>query len=233
MGSPKDKKKTRKIEHLIEGKRFYIFCEGEQTEPKYFKGFEDAIEANPIYQNLIHVHVEGIGADTLRVINAAENYVKANSITDSNIWCVYDKDSFPSQDFNAVSQKANDLNSQQSKVVYNVAWSNQCIEYWFILHFSYYDSDNDRKYYRQFLHKKFKELGWTRYEKNNEELFEIMTYKGDPKNAIKFAERRIAECNGENDTKSVPATKVHLLVKELAKYLPDDIRNRYIKDGNT
>ena len=229
MAAPKNKKKPRKIEHIEPATiKFYIFCEGEQTEPKYFSGFEKAIKSNPIYRNLVHVQVEGVGAETLRVIHAAENYVTQNNIENASIWCVYDKDSFPKQDFNAVSQRAETLNSQQNKVCYHVAWSNQCIEYWFILHFAYYDSDNSRKDYRRFLHDKFKSLGWNRYEKNNEELFQIMTNSGNPKLAIRNAERRLRECEGKSDTASVPATKVHLLIKELAKYLPDDIRVKYL-----
>ena len=224
-----NKKKPRKTEHLEEIKeQIYIFCEGEQTEPRYFEGFKKAIMENAAYKNLVHVHVEGVGAETLRVIYAAEKYVEDNKLENANIWCVYDKDSFPKQDFNAVSERANTLNRQQEKVTYNAAWSNQCIEYWFILHFAFYASDNDRKQYREFLHAKFKELGWERYEKNNDELFEIMTEKGNPKRAIKWAERRLNECSGYTDTESVPVTKVHLLVKTLAQYLPDALRDKYL-----
>lgn len=229
MATPQNKKKKRQVGHLeAADHRFYIFCEGEQTEPRYFRGFEKAIKSNPIYKNLVHVHVEGVGAETLRVIYAAESYVKENRIKQADIWCVYDQDSFPKQDFNAVSERAETLNRQQNDVVYKVAWSNQCIEYWFILHFSFYTSDNDRKYYRKFLHAKFKEFGWTRYQKNNEELFSIMTEKGNPKQAISWAKRRIDDCEGLSDTASVPATKVHLLVQDLAKYLPDVLRERYL-----
>ena len=120
------------------------------------------------------------------------------------------------------------MNKQQNDVVYHVAWSNQCIEYWFILHFAFYVSDNDRKYYRSFLHRIFKDLGWNKYEKNNEELFEIMTNHGNPKQAINFAKKRLEECSGLTDTNSVPATKVHLLVEELAKYLPKNIKEKYL-----
>lgn len=229
MTTPQNKKKKRQVEHLeIAGQRFYIFCEGEQTEPLYFRGFEKAITNNPIYKNLVHVHVEGVGAETLRVIYAAESYVKDNGIKQADIWCVYDKDSFPKQDFNAVSERAKTLNSQQDDVTYKVAWSNQCIEYWFILHFAFYTADNDRKYYRKFLNSKFRELGWTRYQKNNEELFSIMTKEGDPKQAIRWAKKRIDECKELSDTASAPATKVHLLVLDLAKYLPDDLREKYL-----
>ncbi len=229
MPTPQNKKKPRKVEHLETiREKIYIFCEGEQTEPLYFKGFEKAITSNAIYKNLVDIHVEGVGEETLRVIYAAEEYVKKNKPKNANIWCVYDKDSFPKQDFNAVSERANTLNRQQSDVIYNVAWSNQCIEYWFILHFAFYDADNDRKECRKFLHSKFKELGWEKYEKNNNELFNIMTKKGNPKQAIIWAQRRLEACKGLTDTASVPATKVHLLVQTLAKYLPDSLRIKYL-----
>lgn len=229
MPASQNRKKKRKTEYIDEAtERIYIFCEGEQTEPLYFAGFEKAIKSNPIYKNTVHVHVEGIGAETLRVIYAAEDYVKNNGIENANIWCVYDKDSFPSTDFNAVSERARTLNSQQNKVVYHVAWSNQCIEYWFVLHFAFYTADNDRKYYRSFLHSKFKELKWNKYEKNNNELFKIMTENGNPKQAILWAQRRLDECKSLSDSTSAPATKVHLLVQSLAKYLPEDIKIKYI-----
>lgn len=229
MPNPKNKKKPRKVEHLEAIKdKIYIFCEGEKTEPLYFEGFKKAIKSNAAYKNLVHVHVEGVGAETLRVIYAAEEYVRANKLKNAIVWCVYDKDSFPNQDFNAVSERANTLNRQQNDVVYNVAWSNQCIEYWFVLHFAFYVANNDRKYYREFLHAKLRELGWERYEKNNDELFDIMTEKGNPKQAIRWAERRLEECSGLTDTESVPATKVHLLVRALAQYLPEKLRDKYL-----
>lgn len=226
---PQNRKKPRRVEHLEAVKeKIYIFCEGQQTEPLYFKGFAEAIKSNAVYKNLVHVHVEGVGAETLRVINFAEDYVKSHQLKKATVWCVYDKDSFPKQNFNAVSERASVLNNQQKDVVYNVAWSNQCIEYWFILHFEFYQSDNDRKDYRKFLHEKFEELGWARYEKNNAELFSIMTEKGNPKRAIKWAERRLKDCAGLTESQSVPATKVHLLVQKLAKYLPDELRSKYL-----
>jgi hypothetical protein len=224
-----NRKKARKIEYLDSiPNKYCIFCEGTQTEPLYFKGFEAAIESNPIYKNVVRIEICGVGAETLRVIYAAESYVRENQITKANIWCVYDKDSFPAQDFNAVSFRVAMLNASQNDVRYNVAWSNQCVEYWFILHFGFYYADNDRKYYRKFLHKIFAELGWTRYEKNNAELFNILTQHGNPKQAIKWAQKRLDKCEGLSDSGSAPATKVHLLVQELARYLPEEIRSKYL-----
>ena len=86
--------------------RYYIFCEGEQTEPLYFQGFKKMIEENPIYREMVLVQIEPCGAETMRVIRQAERYVKENQITRGHIWCLYDKDSFPAENFNGVESRA-------------------------------------------------------------------------------------------------------------------------------
>lgn len=182
-------------------KKFYIFCEGERTEPNYFQGFAQAIKTEPIYKNAVHIEVEGVGAETLRVIYAAEKYVENNGIEDAEIWCVYDLDSFPKDSFNNVASYAAALNAKEAKkrsgrVTYNVAWSNQCIEYWFILHFNYYDADNERTEYIKFLNREFRKIGVGKYEKNDPQIFGTLTFQGNPKQAIRWAEKRRKECKG-------------------------------------
>ena len=226
--STHNRKKQRIVEHLAPSQKIYIFCEGKQTEPLYFEAFKREITKNPIYKNSVFVSVNGLGKETLRVVKYAENYVYTHEISGAQIWCVYDKDSFPNEDFNMAETVIENLNNSQSSNVYYAAWSNQCVEYWFILHFSYYTSNNDRKYYRSFLHKKFAELGWDRYEKNNEELFSILITQGNPKQAIIWSEKQLKSFNKKTPSKSAPATKVHLLVQELAKYLPDELKQRFL-----
>ncbi len=99
------------------------------------------------------------------------------------------------------------LNKSQKNVTYRVAWSNQCIEYWFILHFCYYDSDNLRQYYKDNLNPNFKTKGLPPYKKNDKDIFEKLTQFGDPKLAIRYAKRRITECCGKSNANSSPATK--------------------------
>ena len=97
-------RKKRRQEYLeMKEFRYYIFCEGEQTEPLYFDGFKKLIEENPVYREMVLIQIEPCGADTMRVIGQAEKYVRANHITEGQIWCVYDKDSFPSGSFNGVA----------------------------------------------------------------------------------------------------------------------------------
>lgn len=51
--------------------RYYIFCEGQATEPKYFNGFKRYIEDNPIYRDMVLIEIEGCLSETMRVIGKA------------------------------------------------------------------------------------------------------------------------------------------------------------------
>ena len=70
-------RKKRRQEHLEMKKyRYYIFCEGQETEPNYFQGFKKWIEENPIYKDMVLIEIEPCQAETMRVIGMAEEYVK-------------------------------------------------------------------------------------------------------------------------------------------------------------
>ena len=107
-------------------------------------------------------------------------------------------------------------------------WSNQCIEYWFVLHFDFYQSDNHREAYIDYLNGKFKSLGLNGYKKNDAAIFHILYTHGDPKQAILYAKRRITECKEKTNSDSAPATKVHMLVEALSNYLPDEMKHCFI-----
>lgn len=64
------------------------------------------------------IEIEGCQAETMRVIGKAEEYVRENKITKGQIWCVYDKDSFPASDVNGVVQRARVLNQKNPDVQY-------------------------------------------------------------------------------------------------------------------
>ncbi len=222
-------KKKRKQEYLeLKKYRYYIFCEGQQTEPQYFNGFKKIIEENPVYKDMVLIEIEPCQAETMRVIGMAEKYVKKNKIEKGQIWCVYDKDSFPSEHFNSVIERAENLNRQNTELQYHAAWSNECIEFWFLLHFAYYTANNHRTDYCSFLNDKFNELGIGKYHKKMENIFEILTEKGNPKLAIRYARRIIEDGKNKTAAEIAPGTKVYKLVEELAKYLPERIKARFI-----
>lgn len=221
-------KKKRRQEYLeMKQYRYYIFCEGQQTEPLYFMGFKKLIEDNPIYKDMVLIEIEPCQAETMRVIGMAERYVKKNKIQKGQIWCVYDKDSFPADDFNGVVNRAENLNKESSQLQYHTAWSNECIEFWFLLHFAYYTANNHRGEYIAFLNDQFRELGIGKYQKNMKDIFDILTEKGNPKLAIRYARRIISDGKSKTPAEIAPGTKVYELVEELVKYLPEHVAQRF------
>lgn len=222
-------KKKRRQEYLkMKTYRCYIFCEGQQTEPNYFLGFKNLIETNPIYKNMVLIEIEPCQAETMRVISMAEDYVKKNQIDQGQIWCVYDKDSFPSQRFNGVVERINTLNKTDPNLQYHAAWSNECIEFWFLLHFSYYTSNNHRTKYIEFLNDKFQQLEIGKYHKNMNNIFAILLQHGNPKLAIRHAKKILSDSAGKTPTDIAPGTKVYELVEELAQYLPEEVQKHFI-----
>lgn len=222
-----NRKRPRNIDCYNPAEQIYIFCEGEKTEPQYFQEFANAIRKNPIYKNSVSVAPIGVGKSTLCVVNDAQEYAEKNNIKGASIWCVYDKDDFPEDDFNSAEQKLTSLR-EKDKNKYYAAWSNQCVEYWFILHFDYYIANNHRTDYIKYLNDKFSDIGLDKYKKNNKELFDILLKYGNPKQAITWAKKRMESFSGCTPSKSAPATKVYELVLTLAEYLPSSIKDKFI-----
>ena len=221
--------KIKRKQAVLEMKEYnyFIFCEGEQTEPNYYKGFESNIENNPIYKDMVTVKVQGCGKETLRVVEDAQDFVQKNKIKNAKVFCVFDKDDFPAKDFNYAISCMEKLNKNKNDVIYHAAWSNQCIELWFLLHFSYYHSNNDRKQYFEALDNILRKRGLNKYKKNDDLIFDILYEHGNPKQAIIFAKKLMNEYSGTNYADMSPATKVYELVEELSKYLPEEMKIKF------
>ena len=72
------------------------------------------------------------------------------------------------------------------------------------------------------------ELGIGKYQKNNSATFDILMNQGNPKLASRYA-RRIIEDNMKLSPADIaPGTKVYELVEELAKYLPENEKAKFI-----
>ena len=216
-------KKKRRQEYLKIREFHFIFCEGEKTEPNYFERFKRLIEEDPIYRDMVRIEIEPCAAETTYIVELAERYVKKNHIEKGHVWCVYDKDSFPAEKFNAAAERIAVLNQQNSDILYHTAWSNECIEFWFLLHFTYYTSNNHRAEYSAFLRERLGE-----YKKNMSNIFELLAGRGSPKLAIRYAKRLIDENQGKSPAQIAPGTKVYELVESLAEYLPEGIREKFL-----
>ncbi|MDY7008767.1 MAG: RloB family protein [Cyanobacteriota bacterium] len=94
-----------------------------------------------------------------------------------------------------------------------VAYSNEAFEIWYLLHFEYRDTAMSRKDDKKALTEKLNK----KYEKNSNTMYEILESK-QPQ-AIKNAEKLFKQYNPNNPANNNPSTTVHLLVKQLNKFV--------------
>lgn len=176
--------------------RFLIVCEGEQTEPNYFKSFRVPKEV---------LDVRGLGDNTLRLVEKAVEFSNAANPHYDQVWCVFDRDSFPAEHFNA----ALDLAERQA---IKVAYSNEAFELWYLLHFHFYNTGISRSQYKEKLSE---QLGH-RYEKNSRTIYaEIEEKQSD---AIANAKRLLSFYAPPDPCNNNPSTTVFRLVEELNRF---------------
>lgn len=199
---------------------FLIVTEGERTEPLYFHGMEKLIKekmggaVNIVEVPVIDIHGEGCA--TSRLIEKTDEIVSKAKILYQNIWVIFDKDDF--EDFDRAIKDG-------IAKGYKIAWSNQSFEYWLYLHFNYSDSALHRDDWNKKLNEIFKQydLGNGKYQKNYENIYELVNQYDGVNTAIKYAKRRMAQFDSENDSPAEynPGTTVYILAEELKRYLDE------------
>ena len=197
---------------------YYIFYEGTSTEPNYFEAMKQVITSDAAYSKVVHLEIIGKGRSTLSLLNETKKYIKKNKISSGQVWCVYDKDESTDDSFNQTSQQISSLTN--GELSYHAAWSNESIEYWFLLHFVNNVSALTRKDYVKKLNECYQKNkipeGYDKDKKSAEQLFERLNKYGNPLKAIKRAEKALKDYK-ESEIKNCPAkinpgTTVHLLV---------------------
>jgi hypothetical protein len=191
----------------VENRRwFLIVCEGEKTEPHYFKSF-------PVDRKVIKVDVKGEGKNTKSLVEKAIDLKNTEESDERDrFWCVFDRDRNDknpndAQNFNAAITlaKTNGI---------KVAYSNDAFELWYLLHFHYYNTAISRQDYKNML----TQLLGHEYKKNSETIYEEL--KDKQQDAIKHAKRLLQEYEPPNPESDNPSTTVHLLVEELNSFIP-------------
>ncbi len=188
-----------------------IVCEGENTEPSYFRKFRLSSAT---------VKAIGDGRNTTAVVKQAialsskQNY--------EQVWCVFDKDDFPARDFNSAVAMAAANNIK-------VGYSNQAFEYWLILHFADHQGGcMNRKDYHQVINTYTRPLGISYNGKADkqisEDLFDLLM---SIDNVAKVKRVELAISRAKRNHKAVahlsPAEQqsvstVYTLVEEILKY---------------
>lgn len=200
--------KSRKMNTRSKRVHFLIICEGEQTEPNYFKALI-ADQSSVVRE----VYIEGEGCATIALVQRALEIKKEleweNGFEFDRVWVVFDKDDF--KDFNdAIGMaKKNRLKS---------AWSNEAFELWYYLHFEYLDDKISRKDYIKKLQKMIRKRTGNvnfKYRKNDPNFYKLLQQIGDEKLAKRFAARLRNIHKGHDYAKQCPRTEVDLLIAEL------------------
>lgn len=186
-----------------------IVAEGKKTEPNYFEALKDHI--NLKYPGRISIKVKGTGKNTKGLLKYAQKIADRSVNEFKHVWIVFDKDDFPANNFDDTCSACESISNENT--VYHPLWSNQCIEYWFLLHYIYLETPLERKDYFPKLSKHMKR----KYEKNQADIFTLLFPKLDTaiRNAKKIA-RRYADAN---PSECDPCTRVYEIFEMLKNYL--------------
>lgn len=186
---------------------FLIVCEGEKTEPNYFKSF-------PVDTKVIKLDIKGEGKNTKSLVKKAiELKDTAESDENDRFWCVFDRDRNPKNPNDVPN--FNEAITLAIKNGIDVAYSNDAFELWYLLHFHFYNTGISRQDYQNMLTK----LLGHEYQKNSQTIYEEL--KDKQQNAIKHAKRLLQEYDRPNPETNNPSTTVHLLVEELNSFIPN------------
>ena len=182
---------------------FLIVCEGENTEPDYFKAFR---------MTAATVKAVGQAMNTMTLVSKAISIREADQKRKKfydQCWVVFDKDDFPAKDFNQAIQYA-------EKNGFRVAYSNQAFEYWFLLHYNLYTGAIHRSQYKDML-TKLTGMPYSKSEGYGAVMYNLLWSR--QQQAINNAETVLAEISYGNPAEEESSTTVQRLVIELNKYL--------------
>lgn len=198
-------------ESIEQNKLFLIICEGENTEPSYFKSF-------PVPSKT--VLIKGGCNSKTALVDFAIEIMDTEDYAEREIWCVFDYDIKPDE----AATQPQDFNSSISKAEQHgmkVAWSNDAFELWFVLHYQKLDIALTRKELYPILKEKWGLESFSKVAKTKdfcEEHYE--RHGGTKSDAQNLAIRRAKELHDlfkkkQDFSNQCPCTTVYLLVEEL------------------
>jgi hypothetical protein len=218
-------KSKRRIEPILERESatiterptILIVCEGENTEPSYFRQFKlSSATIEPV----------GEGYNTLSLVERAVQLAKEKTF--DQVWCVFDAD--PKPDNPKQAQNFNKAIKLAEKNKFGIAYSNQAFEYWIIIHFiDHQGGCMNRSDYNDKINKLLAPFGLT-YEGESckiitEEIFEVLDGIDEKTNverkrlAISRAKRNYDHFDHSNPAIEESSTTVFRLVEELLKFV--------------
>ena len=203
--------KERKVSTRDFAIRFLIVSEDTKSSTDYFKALIKEVQAACSGSKVVGIAkdsiVRGCGKGTTRLLKKAQSIRDNYQTPFDRCWLVFDKDDF--NDFNEAIEKAIDAG-------FEVAWSNESFELWYLLHFRYYSTASSRSKCTKVLEAEIQKCKPSfRYDKGSSSMHSILAEHGDQRQAIKNAEKLRNTYRDTNYSSHNPCTHVDRLIKEI------------------
>lgn len=230
---PKPRKKVG-VEPKKVVPKLHIICEGEKTEPNYFKRY---VSEKFGYQKLLEfIDIPKIKKNTpVQLVEESEKIKNSHGITKDDIfWVVYDRES-------VTKYKESDHAKAYQKAMSNcilVALTNVCFEFWMLLHFK--DTTAQYSSFENFMREsEFQRLlnnsGFTgRYDKAHQDIYAFLSKLNGVDNARVRAKKILDQYarDGLDMSKPYninPYTNVHELLDGIDEFLSVKPKVLYVK----
>lgn len=189
---------------------FIVFCEGEKTEPVYFKAFRHTlpnalIEVETVPEAGVPYTLASTAAEHAKSLGLSSNSRrKKNSFEeDDEIWAVFDRDAHPR------FEEAVNICHQAGV---GVGRSNPCFEIWLILHEADYNKPDGRHAVQAHLKKLRPE-----YDKDGPKTPDCADLVTRVEKAEQRAEMQLARREEEGAPYGPPSTTVFLLTRAIRR----------------
>ncbi len=215
-----ERKKRKENTIRQKSSTWLIVCEGTKTEPSYFEKAVEEINKKIDDEYKLKVKIVGKGMNTTSLVNATDLQIKIDKYNTSivpygKIFVVFDKDSFNAKDFDEAIKMCENNG-------YIPLWSNQAIEFWFLLHFHCIYSKMNRAEYTKKLNKYFKDKGLDyKYKKNDDNIYNLLCKYGSLNEARKNAQKISAEHKNDAPSLAESCTQVYKFFDEIDERLKE------------
>jgi hypothetical protein len=138
-------------------RRVLIVCEDEKSSKLYFDQF-------PIDRRRIDIRTVGTGRNTDSLVEYAAELKRAairRRDPYNEVFSVFDRDSFPAQNFNRALQISRNENIRP-------IWANEAFELWYLLHFDFVNTAIPRAQYAEMFQRR---VG-LEYQKNDASIYQ-------------------------------------------------------------
>jgi hypothetical protein len=177
-----------------------IVCEGEKTEPQYFKGFQKACRNPRVTIEVAKEHgvpwtLVNIAKECKRDAEAAARSERDDNLAFDSVWCVFDVDEHPRVSDAKVMARDNGI---------ELAISSPCFELWLLLHFRENPGMRDRTRMKRLLAEHVPD-----YDKSGD----FATYAAGYRQAVNRAKRMDQSAADDGDVGRNPTTGVYKLTE--------------------